>query len=195
MAETTMGGHGAAAETSGWAAQAVTLWALIGVLALLSQAMVRLTPLALEALRSDLTTVQWAVLVPWVLWMLYGEGFKGFQRGYSPRVVARAFHVGRHGTLLHKVVAPIYAMTLFHAHRRQLRVSWGVLLVIVALIVAVRLLLVQPWRGIIDAGVVAGLAWGAASILALYVKELLAPGSIPLEKAALPDDEAARLAG
>ncbi len=187
-----MDGGGTDAGNPGWRARAVTAWALLGVLALLGQALVRLAPLAVEALQTDLTAAQWGVLVPWVLWMLYGEGFKGFQRGYSPRVVARAFHVGRHGTPLQKLVAPIYAMTLFHAHRRQLIVSWGVLLVIIALIVAVRLLLVQPWRGIIDAGVVGGLAWGAASILALAIRELKAPGSIPLSKAALPQEEAAR---
>jgi hypothetical protein len=55
-------------------------------------------------------------------------------------------------------------MGLFHATRRRLFVSWGVLLGVTALIVLVRLL-DQPWRGIVDAGVVVGLSWGTLSLL------------------------------
>ena len=42
-------------------------------------------------------------------------------------------------------------------------------------------LLADPWRSIVDAGVCTGLAWGAASILFFYIRALAgtAPGVDP----------------
>ena len=48
--------------------------------------------------------------------------------------------------------------------RRGLIVAWALVIGIVALVLLVRLA-PQPWRGIIDAGVVLGLGIGSLSIL------------------------------
>ena len=45
--------------------------------------------------------------------------------------------------------------------------SWSMVLGIVTLVVLVRRL-PQPWRGIIDGGVVVGLSWGIVAILILF---------------------------
>ena len=58
-------------------------------------------------------------------------------------------------------------MALFHASRRRLMVSWLVYIGILIIIIVVRQL-PQPWRGIVDAGVVVGLSWGIIAILAVF---------------------------
>ena len=60
-------------------------------------------------------------------------------------------------------------MGYFHATRRRLLTSYLVTVAIVGLIVLVRLA-PQPWRGIIDFGVVVGLAWGVVSIVGFVVR-------------------------
>ena len=60
---------------------------------------------------------------------------------------------------------------LFHADRRTLLRSRILLVGLIIVISAVRML-PQPWRGIVDGGVVAGLAWGLAAALYLFVAAL-----------------------
>jgi cytochrome bd-type quinol oxidase subunit 1 len=79
-------------------------------------------------------------------------------------VVARALVLAREGTPLQLVLAPAYCMSLLHASRRGRIVAWTVVAGI-ATLVAIVSRMPQPWRGIVDAGVVAGLAIGLASLL------------------------------
>jgi hypothetical protein len=55
-------------------------------------------------------------------------------------------------------------MGYFHAPKRRRITSISVTAGIIVLIILVRLL-PQPWRGIVDAGVVVGLAWGLISLI------------------------------
>ena len=65
-----------------------------GVLLLFGQALVRLTPIAWEALTSGtLTSMEWAIYVGWVVVSAYTEGYRAFQKGFAPRVVTRAFEL------------------------------------------------------------------------------------------------------
>jgi hypothetical protein len=50
-------------------------------------------------------------------------------------------------------------------------VAWSVLIGIVVLVVSVRSL-AQPWRGIVDAGVVVGLVLGWLSLLIWYFRAM-----------------------
>lgn len=142
----------------------VFFWGVGGVLAILFNAIFRLWPVVKEALAMDLTALQWAGLILSVAFLGYAEGYKAFQRGFSPRVVARALALGRRPQLLRAVLAPIFCMQLFGAVRRRLIVSWCVTLGVFGLILWVRSL-PQPWRGIVDAGVVVALSWGSGAIL------------------------------
>lgn len=139
-------------------------WGIVGVLALLGQALFRLTPRAVEALTMELQLQHWVVLVAWVGFMAHAEGWRGFHLRFSPRVVARALTLGPGAPWWHVALAPAYCMSLFHATRRGRIVAWIVVCAITAL-VAVVSRFDQPWRGIVDAGVVVGLAIGALSIL------------------------------
>jgi hypothetical protein len=146
----------------GWLAAA---WGLAGVAALLWRAIWRLTPVALDGLRGGLSPWGWTLAAAWIAAMAYFEGYRGFQRGFAPRVVARAQALAREPRPLRALLAPLYCMSLFAADRRRVIVSWSLVVTMVGLVIAVPYL-GQPARGVIDAGVVVGLAWGLAALVA-----------------------------
>lgn len=146
-------------------------WGIGGVAMLLTQALVRLTPRALEAIDSGLSWPQWLALGGWVGFMAHAEGLRGFHRRFSPRVVARALVLAQQGTPLQLLLAPAYCMSLLHASRRGRVVAWSVVAGIAAL-VAIVSRMAQPWRGIVDAGVVAGLGIGLGSLLLHTVRAM-----------------------
>lgn len=151
------------------ASRVAAAWGIGGVLLLLVDAVARLAPRALEALRMELSVVQWGALAVWLVFMAYVEGWRGFHLKLAPRVVERAADLRDEPTALRGLLAPLYCMSLFAAPRREMAVSWGLVVGIVALVLVVRFL-PQPWRGIVDAGVVVGLSIGAGSILAHAVR-------------------------
>lgn len=142
-------------------------WGALGVFALLGTATGRLAPRALEAVRMELTPLHWIILVLWVLFMAYAEGYKGFQKKFSPRTAARVHHLSTRPRLLHTLLAPLFCMGYFHATKRTKIVAYALTTGIILLVILVRMA-PQPWRGIIDAGVVIGLSWGMIS-LAIYI--------------------------
>jgi threonine/homoserine efflux transporter RhtA len=96
--------------------------------------------------------------------MVYSEGYRAFHKAFSPRVVSRAQYLAAHPRPLHVAFAPLYCMGLFHATKKRLIVSWSVTLGVVGIVLLVREL-DQPWRGIVDGGVILGLSAGTLSIL------------------------------
>ncbi len=154
-------------------------WSVLGVVAILMQAVIRLTPHALEVLDGTLTPLHWACVALWTAFMLYTEAWRGFHKQFSPRVVVRAMGVARQGNPLHVVLAPIVAMGLIHGTRKRLVVSRALLVGIIALIVLVRLL-PHPWRAIVDVGVVLGLLAGTWSVLWFAVRAAIGdPPDVP----------------
>jgi hypothetical protein len=165
--------------------RAAGLWGILGVVALLGEAIYRLFPLALDLSRSALSAFEIAILVAWIAIAAYSEGYRGFHLQFSPRVVARAVHLSAHPRPLFVVLAPLYCMGLVHATKRRLISSWVLTLAIIAVVLLVREL-AQPWRGIIDSGVVVGLSWGLVSI---GVHALRAVRGAPMPVAADVPDE------
>lgn len=155
----------------------IFVWAIFGVVALLGQAIFRLTQVTLEAFNSGLmTTTQWMVCGVWVACNCYMEGHRGFHLKFVPRVLARAHHLAEHPQPLRVIVAPLFAMAFFSASKRAKAAAWGVTVLVLLAIWLVRSL-DQPLRGIIDAGVVAGLAWGTTSLLIGAIARLA--GKVP----------------
>jgi hypothetical protein len=142
----------------------IVLWAVGGVVALLLQAIVRLTPHALDALAAPLTPLQALLYAAWVAIAAYSEGYRAFQLRFSPKVIARALYLSQNPSPLGVLLAPAFCMALFFAKRRALIVAWCTLLMILCLIALLRIT-PQPWRGIVDGGVVVGLGWGTLSLL------------------------------
>ena len=145
-------------------------WALVGFSVLLCETIIRLLPKVSAGL-TEPTPVTVAAYALSVGVMLYAEGYRGFQQRFSPRFAQRAMHARREPTLLRVTLAPAYAMALFDAPRRRLIASWALLSMIVVLVVLVGRL-PQPWRGAVDAGVVAGLTYGLISTAACVFQEM-----------------------
>jgi hypothetical protein len=161
---------------------AIIAWAVVGLLAVLVDAIVRLLPRALEPILSgsdgSLGPIGALAYVASIVSLAYSEGYRGFQLRFSPRVVVRALALARarKGKTWLVALAPVMVMGLVHATRRRLIGSWCLVLGIVGLVLLVRLL-PQPWRGAIDAGVVVGLSWGTLATLVLTVRALR--GDVP----------------
>ena len=139
-------------------------WGLAGVVVLLGSAVYRLAPLAIEAFTYDWKWHHWLSFAFLVVCMAYAEGYRAFQKGFSPRVAARARYLRDHPDALHALFAPLFCMAYFDAPKRRQVVSISVTLGIIILVILVRLL-PQPWRGIVDGSVVVGLAWGLVSLM------------------------------
>ncbi|MCO4744478.1 MAG: hypothetical protein KC912_06815 [Proteobacteria bacterium] len=139
-------------------------WGLFGVTVFVGRAITRLAPIGYEAVAGGLSAVQWCILVGWCGFMLYTEGYRGFHLRFSPMVVARAETLTSDAPLWHRLLAPAYCMGWFHATRGRLIRSWGVTFAVIAVVIVVRQL-PQPWRGVLDVGVVLGLSAGLLSMM------------------------------
>ncbi len=146
-------------------------WGIGGVLWLLGRAIWRMLVVTAQLEVGALGGAHLVFGASWIAFMAYSEGYRAFQLRFSPRVVKRALWLARERRLWLSLVAPMFCMGLFHATRKRLIVSWSVVALIVLLIIGVRML-EQPWRGLIDAGVVVGLGWGVVAIIVFTVQAL-----------------------
>ena len=140
------------------------IWGVSGVLLLLLFAIYRLVPMAFALQDATMSWFHWISLLFSITYMAYAEGFKGFHLGFAPRVVKRALYLRENPKFSHIVLAPFFCMGYIHATKRRQIVSFGLPGLIVVFVILVRLL-PQPWRGILDAGVVTGLTIGCFSIV------------------------------
>lgn len=152
----------------------VQAWGAFGVCGYLGYGVVKVVPIVLEGIGSIEAPWQWALLAFTLLFFAYVEGYRGFQKGFSPRVVSRAWVVSEespNAPFWHKILAPAFCIGYFHGTLKRVLTSWGVTSVIFAVVVGVKQL-GNPYRAIIDAGVIVGLVWGIVSIIALFVLSL-----------------------
>jgi len=149
-------------------------WGLGGVLTLLLFAIYRLTPMAVELARLSLGTLHWLALAFSIGYMAYAEGYRGFHKSFAPRLVARARYLRNHASPLKTFLAPLFCMGYIYATRKRMLLSISLTLMIVCFVIVVRML-PQPWRGIIDAGVVTGLWLGIFSIFYYLVQSVIRP--------------------
>ena len=118
--------------------------------------------LALE--KSPMSQLQWMALIFSVVTMAYAEGYKGFHLGFAPRLISRANYLRNNPRVDHILLAPLFCMGYIYATRKRKLLSIGLTIMIIGFILLAGLL-PQPWRGILDAGVVVGLVIGVASIV------------------------------
>ncbi len=139
------------------------IWGVLGISLLFGNGLCRLYPYAQELCGMNFAWYHWSSLAASLILMGYAEGYKGFHLKFSPRVAARALYLKQNPTVARVLFAPLFCMGFFHATRKRKIASYCLMLMIVMLIILVRQL-AQPWRGIVDAGVVLGLGWGLVSI-------------------------------
>ncbi len=161
------------------------IWGVLGVVLFIGWAVVRLSPRAMEAFDHALSPVQVGFVLIWVVFMVISEGYRGFQKAFAPRVVRRAVALAEAPRPWLVIFAPLMCMGFVHATRKRRIVSTCVTLAIVGLVVIVSQL-AQPWRGLVDLGVVLGLVYGIAAILGFAILAL--GGRVPDIPADLPID-------
>lgn len=147
-------------------------WALIGVSALLLRAITSLSRHAVNAIESGLSTGQWAILIIFAIFMIIAEGYRGFQKKFSPRTAARIRYLRDNPTVLRVLLAPVFSMGFFHANRKTKLTAYILTSGIICLVLIVTYLFQDPWRGIVDFGVVLGLLWGLVSFWIFTYKAL-----------------------
>ena len=151
-------------------------WGLGGILLLLSFAVYRLAPIAFDLANFPLSGLQFGLLVVFVGYMAYAEGYKGFHLAFAPRAVSRALYLSQNPRTVHLLLAPVFCMGYIYATRKRQLLSIGLTLLIVCFVFVARQL-PQPWRGIVDAGVIVGLGLGIGSILFHAFSAVVNPAS------------------
>jgi len=151
------------------ARQLAALWGFVGVTLFLGFAVVRLSHHALAIFEMQLTLFQWGLVAANCIFMAYSEGYKGFQNSFSPRTAARIRYISQHATWKTGLLAPVFCFGYFGINRRK---QVGVILLSLMIVVLIMIVsqLSQPWRGIVDSGVVVGLVWGITSLFVYTFK-------------------------
>ena len=139
------------------------------MISLLGWAVIRLTPVAFEALSHKFSWYHFVALIGNITFMAYSEGYRGFQKSFTPKVVSRMKYLKMNANWFDTILAPLFCMGYYGTSRKKQLATFILTAVIVLLIIFVRHL-EQPWRGIIDAGVVVGLSWGIVSIIIMVLK-------------------------
>jgi len=145
------------------------IWGVAGTCSILGVAIFRMLGHVREGFEHTFGWQHYALLIPWLFFMLYSEGYKGFQKGFSPRVAARAHYLKQHSTTVRAIFAPVFCMGFFHSTKKRKIVVWILLLAITCFVVMFQFV-PQPWRGILDVGVVLGLSWGVIATLCFAFK-------------------------
>ena len=139
------------------------VWGITGIGLLLGSAIYRLSAIGLDTFDYTLEWYHWLAMVACIVFMGFAEGYRGFQQAWSPRVAARILYLSQNVTPLRLVLAPLFCMGFFSIIRKRMVVTYSLTLGIIVMVLLVHQL-AQPWRGIIDLGVVTGLIWGLSSL-------------------------------
>lgn len=152
-------------EAGGAGGTVAAAWAFLGVGLLFAFAVFRLGRRGLETVAAGLTPLEWGALVLLTLGFVLMEGRGALQLRWVPRLGRRVRALREGGSWPHRVLAPLYGMSLVGAPASTLLKAWGGTGAIVTAILVVRSF-PQPWRGIVDLAVAAALLWGLAALAA-----------------------------
>lgn len=147
------------------------LWGILGFIAILGFAVYRLFGHFQLSWSMEYSWYHCLVLIVNTLFMAYSEGYKGFQKSYSIKFADRLRELEQNPSFVNKWLAPLYCMNYFSTSKRNLIAAY-VLTVAIILVIIVFSYIPQPWRGILDFGVVVGLSWGILATLFLSKKYL-----------------------
>ena len=139
-------------------------WGVFGVVYILGQTIGKLYSYVAELPFAELQVHHWIFVVFYTAFMAYAEGYKGFQKKFSPRIIARALYLKNNLTPIRFVLAPFFCIGYFHGTKKRLITSYCITAFIAILVLIVKVT-PQPWRGMIDLGVIVGLSWGVIAIL------------------------------
>ena len=145
------------------------IWGIGGICLLLGSAIYRLSIIGFQTFDYSLDWYHWLALAVSIAFMGFAEGYRGFQKAWSPRVAARIHYLSQNASPLRILFAPLFCMGFFDIVRKRMIVTYCLTFGIIGMVLLVHQL-DQPWRGIVDLGVVTGLAWGLTSLLLFTFK-------------------------
>ena len=145
------------------------IWGIGGICLLLGSAIYRLSIIGFQTFDYSLDWYHWLALAVSIAFMGFAEGYRGFQKAWSPRVAARIHYLSQNASPLRILLAPLFCMGFFDIARKRMIVTYCLTFGIIGMVLLVHQL-DQPWRGIVDLGVVTGLAWGLTSLLLFTCK-------------------------
>ena len=146
---------------------------MLGFSLLIVTALWRLSSRTLEAFDMPFGFWHWVVLIANLVFMGYSEGWKGFQKTFSPRFGARTLELQKHPREIDVLLAPFFLMGYYRATRRRIIATWILTISIITLVILIHFV-PQPMRGVIDAGVVFGLGWGLLATLYFWARAFFA---------------------
>ncbi len=146
-----------------------SVWGITGAVGLLLYAITKMVRHMLDAFAMELNIWHYAAMLGFAVFMAYTEGYKGFQKSFSPRVASRAVYLRQHSTWLRLLLAPLFSIGYFHTTRAK-QITVIVISIVITLIVILFRQIPQPWRGVLDVGVIVGLSWGIIATLIYYAK-------------------------
>ncbi|MBL4761111.1 MAG: hypothetical protein JKY93_00255 [Gammaproteobacteria bacterium] len=144
-------------------------WGLLGVTVFLMSAVIRVLP-SWEEVSTAGGPLTYALLVFLLAVMGYLEGYRGFYKGFSPRVVSRSKALTGQTKSVYWVLAPLFCMGFIGSSRLRKVGLIVVTLCIVGLVFWVKGL-PQPWRWVIDLSVAVALFGGTLSIIWLAYRD------------------------
>jgi hypothetical protein len=136
---------------------------------LLGFAIFRLATPATETFSHPLRLYHWLVLAVVLVFFTYLKGYRAFQRRLSRRVVERALSLKDDPGIARVILAPAYCMGFFGVDSRMQRAMVGLTAGMICFVFIIRLI-PQPWRGIVDLGLVLAFAWGFTATLVRVLK-------------------------
>lgn len=142
------------------------IWGLFGFSLLICSAVFRLSKRVFEVDFTSLTKLQIVFLIVFTIFMLISEGYKGFHKKLCPRFASRAKSLLDEPNIVSVIFAPLFCVGYICATRKRM-ISSYLLTVMIILFILIVSRIEQPWRGLLDVGVVSGLIFGLGS---LYVK-------------------------
>lgn len=145
-------------------------WGLLGVTVFLMGAVFRVMPNWEEVSTAATGPLAYALLAFLLPVMVYFEGYRGFYKGFAPRVVSRSKSLPNESKRVYQVLAPLFCMGFIGSSRRR-KLGLSVVTLSIAVLVLWVKGLSQPWRWVIDFSVGMALLGGTLSIIWLAYRD------------------------
>mmetsp|Transcript_11629 Transcript_11629/g.22890 ORF Transcript_11629/g.22890 Transcript_11629/m.22890 type:complete len:235 (-) Transcript_11629:144-848(-) len=135
----------------------------------------------------SLTGPDWIMLVFFIIFFAYIEGYRGFHESWNPYVVRRCFLVGQGlsrkqpvRSFIVLILAPFFAAGLFFTSKKRLILSYTLYPMIVAFVLLV-VHLPHPQHEIVDVGVALGIGMGTLSFIYHFIYSIY-KGILPFDR-------------
>ena len=147
------------------------IWGFVGVSLILLHGITCVYPYVVTLDFSKMFWYHYLSLIISIIFLGYAEGYKGFQLSFSPRVAQRLKLVFKNPSFVNVALSPLFCMGFFGISKKRMKITYILTITIIFLIIIIERIS-EPWRGIIDTGVLVGLSWGLLSFWFFCLKPI-----------------------